>query len=191
MDITAVILAGGKNSRMKRKDKAFLVVHKKPIIERTLAALRKNFKDILIVTNSPSKYRKYKVRTVRDSIRGAGPLGGIYSGLKTINTEAAFFCACDMPFLHNDIIKKQAYFFNRKKPSCLVAYCGSIQPLHSIYTKEMLLPISRSIAKEQLSIKKFLNGYRDKKAIRFPIRYRKCFHNVNTPQELRSLNAES
>jgi molybdopterin-guanine dinucleotide biosynthesis protein A len=191
MKITAVILAGGKNLRMKGKDKAFLVIDKKPIIERQLAALRKNFKEILIVTNSPSKYRKFKVRTVGDSIKGIGPLGGIYTGLKTINTEAAFFIACDMPFLHNDIIKRQLNFFNRKELNCLVVYCGSIQPLHSIYTKEMLFSISRSIAKEQLSIKKFLNSYRDKKVIRFPMRYKKCFLNVNTPQELRNLNAES
>lgn len=188
MKISAVILAGGKNTRMKGKDKAFLLIRGKPVIERTVSNLQKIFKDIVIVTNSPAKYSKFKVKVVKDRIRGLGPLGGIYTGLCNIKNEAAFFIACDMPFLHNGIIKKQIRYFSRTRPDCLIARCKGVQPLHAIYTKKTLPLISQSIKSKELSLKKFIGRCPEGKFISFSPRKSKYFSNINSRHDLRRID---
>lgn len=186
MKLSAVILAGGKNTRMKGRDKAFLKVRGELIIERQLLVLKKIFKDIVIISNRPSRYAKYNVRAVKDKIRAIGPLGGIYTGLQYIKNEAAFFWACDMPFLHNAIIKKQLAYFKKKKPLCLVARCKGIQPLHSIYSKKTIGFIKEAISSRELSLKKCLNRFPGLSYISFPAKSHKHFLNLNSPEALQT-----
>ncbi|MCX5707927.1 MAG: molybdenum cofactor guanylyltransferase [Candidatus Omnitrophica bacterium] len=182
MQLSAVILAGGKNSRMKGKDKAFMLVKGKPLVERTISLLRKNFPEIVVVTNSPGRYKKYPVAVVRDAIPGLGPLGGIYSGLRSIKNEAAFFVACDMPFLHNAIIEKQIARFKKTKPPCLVARCRDLEPLHAVYTKTMLPLMRRMIVSGDFSLKNFIAHCPGAAFCDFPGSQSRYFSNLNTLQ---------
>ncbi|GAH69705.1 unnamed protein product, partial [marine sediment metagenome] len=77
--MTAIILSGGNNKRIST-DKAFLKVGQKPIIEQEIDVLSSIFSRIIIVTNSPEKYRYLKADLTSDLIPDKGPLGGIYSG---------------------------------------------------------------------------------------------------------------
>ena len=52
-EINAIILAGGKNSRMSGQDKAFLEIEGQPIIERLIGKLKLLVNKIIVVTNSP------------------------------------------------------------------------------------------------------------------------------------------
>jgi molybdopterin-guanine dinucleotide biosynthesis protein A len=81
--MTGIILAGGEASRMGGTfDKAFLKIDKKPIINLQVGTFKNIFKETIIVTNSPHRYKNLKdVMLVPDIILGLGPLGGIYSGL--------------------------------------------------------------------------------------------------------------
>ena len=56
---TAIILAGGKGSRLGYIDKAFLKYNGEFFIDILLEKL-KEFKEIIIVTNSPEKYSDYE-----------------------------------------------------------------------------------------------------------------------------------
>lgn len=57
---TAVILAGGKSSRMGF-DKQFLRINKVRIMEKLIHELSKEFEDIIIVTNKPEEYKKMEL----------------------------------------------------------------------------------------------------------------------------------
>ena len=61
MDIACAILAGGKNSRMGR-NKAFIEIDNLPIIEKILNVLKKEFSEIILVTNSPSDFLLYQIQ---------------------------------------------------------------------------------------------------------------------------------
>ena len=102
--MTAIILAGGKSSRMGR-DKAFLKIEGVPMIRRQLKLLRKFFKKITIVTNSPHKYKFRNVKIIKDIVPGQGPLGGIYSGLMASKSFHNFVLACDMPFIDLSLVR--------------------------------------------------------------------------------------
>jgi len=97
-EITGIILAGGKNSRM-RLPKAFLEINGRRIIDHSLSIYRKIFPEIIIVCNDPLSYTSFsEAMVVTDIYKSKGPLGGIHAGLFYAGKSHAFVTACDMPF---------------------------------------------------------------------------------------------
>ena len=81
INITGIILAGGKNSRMGT-NKAYLEIDGERLIDKTLSIYRQIFTEIIIVTNDPLSYMEFTdAAVVTDIYKGKGPLGGIYTGL--------------------------------------------------------------------------------------------------------------
>lgn len=191
-NISAVILAGGRNTRMGGSDKAMLCVEGRPIIERSISVLGEIFQEIVIVTNDTRTYNYDGVKIIKDEIKNIGPLGGIYTGLCHVSGNAGFFVGCDMPFLHNAMICRQADFFNRMPCDALVAKVGAfLEPLHAIYRTslkdKMINFINNNTA---YSIKKFLEAidahYWDLENTSF---YRHIFKNLNTPVDFKRVGA--
>src|SRR2546422_10242928 len=105
MKVTGVIQAGGRSTRMGGRPKALIELGGRPIIARVLAALAPAVDDLLVVTNTPDLYAFLELPMVPDVYPDHGSLGGIYSGLKAAPGGAAFTVACDMPFLHADVVR--------------------------------------------------------------------------------------
>lgn len=101
---SAVILAGGKSSRMKF-DKQCLVINEKKLIFDICERLEKHFEDITIVSNKKEYYKDCKYKVVSDEIKEVGPLGGMSVGLKESVSEYVYFIACDMPHIDDKYIK--------------------------------------------------------------------------------------
>lgn len=99
----AIILSGGNNGRMFR-NKAFLQIGQKTIIERETEVLSTLFFRIIVVTNAPESHEHLRVNLVSDLVPGKGPLGGIYSGLTASKDEYNFVVGCDLPFLNAGLI---------------------------------------------------------------------------------------
>ena len=76
MRCSAVLLAGGKSSRMGR-DKALLEIDGEPLWRRQLATLRALEPEQLMVSGPP----RGEGETVADEIEDAGPLGGVAAAL--------------------------------------------------------------------------------------------------------------
>ncbi len=69
--MTAVILAGGKSSRMG-SNKAFLKLNGKAFIERQIDLLREMFDEIFISANTPSEYEYLNLPVFKDlHLRGS------------------------------------------------------------------------------------------------------------------------
>lgn len=189
-ELSAAILAGGKNIRMKGRNKAFIPVGGIPIVQRSLGVLRKIFKETIIVTNSPrdfAAFEKESIITV-DLIKNRGPLGGIYSALSVTTRKAVFFVACDMPNLHKALILRLVNYFQRSDFDVVVPRINSfIEPLHGIYRKELndRLRVFLGTGKDY-SVRSFLRtvnvGYLD---LEDNLLNRKIFSNLNTPQDLK------
>ncbi|HBU08949.1 MAG TPA: molybdenum cofactor guanylyltransferase [Candidatus Omnitrophica bacterium] len=150
--VNAIILAGGKNSRMGGEDKAFLEIEGRPIIERLIDTLRPLVKEIIVVTNSPKKYSAYSVKIIEDEIPGQGPLMGIYSGLKGSSARYNFVVACDMPFLSGALIEhmikiKDAY--DVVVPEIEEKY----HPLFGLYSKNCLPVIRKRLKENRLNVR--------------------------------------
>lgn len=193
--IAAAILAGGKNTRMKGKNKALVSVGGVAIIRRTLSTLREIFKEIIIVTNSERDFSAFKKSSIitSDLIKNSGPLAGIYSALSVTTQQAVFFVACDMPFLHNGFIQEQINCFRKSRCDCLLPRIGNLaQPIHAIYKKSLESDIRKFILYNQdHSLAAFLKTvntrYLDLENSEF---YRRIFMNVNTSEDLKNAQKE-
>jgi molybdopterin-guanine dinucleotide biosynthesis protein A len=83
------ILAGGLSRRMGH-DKTCLLLGARVLLAHVRATARQT---------------QWPVRIVRrDLVTRCGPLGGIYTGLKTSRAKAELFLACDMPFVSTELL---------------------------------------------------------------------------------------
>ncbi|MBI5189697.1 MAG: molybdenum cofactor guanylyltransferase [Nitrospirae bacterium] len=107
---TAVILAGGENSRMGTP-KSFVRVGGVTIIERELRALSPLFDEVVVVTRDPALYAGLGCRVAGD-VTGyldvRGPLIGVYSGIQAARNEYIFVAGCDMPFMEPGLVRYMA-----------------------------------------------------------------------------------
>jgi molybdopterin-guanine dinucleotide biosynthesis protein A len=194
-NIAAAILAGGKNSRMNGKNKAFLKINGTFFIRRLVKLLKEIFEEVIIVTNSPVDFKQYQNNAVitADIIKDTGPLGGIHSALSATSKNAVFFVACDMPFLHNALILHQLKVFGQTNCKCLVPRIGpSIEPLHAIYKKELKDRISVFVKNSRdHSIRSFLKTtdvyYWNLENNRLN---RRVFKNLNTIEDLKNTGVQ-
>lgn len=189
--MTAIILAGGKATRMGCADKAFLRLGREMLIKRQLRLIRKLFKKIIIVTNSPQRYRNLNgVRIVTDLIPNRGPLGGIYSGLQASEDDYNFVLACDMPFINLDLI---SYMLKKIKGFDIVIprYNRKFEPLYAVYSRNCIKPIENGLSRKNLKITRFLQYVKvriisKKEITQFDLNGI-SFVNINTPNDYRRL----
>ncbi|MCM8797929.1 MAG: molybdenum cofactor guanylyltransferase, partial [Candidatus Omnitrophica bacterium] len=150
--MTAIILAGGKGKRMHGRDKAFLRIKGEPIIKRQLRLLKRIFKQIIVVTNFPEKYKDFRgIKIISDIVPYAGPLGGIYSGLSASKDKYNFVLACDMPFINLSLLKYMQGLckgYDVVVPKIKKRY----QPLYAFYAQDCLPKIEISLKKINLKV---------------------------------------
>jgi len=138
-DISGIILAGGKSSRMG-EDKALKKINNITLIEFTIKNIQHQVNSITINTNQNQEhYQKLGYPLIADlNPDRLGPLSGIYSSLKKIQTNWAFFCACDTPYLPKDIVArlfKEAQ--QQNKSIAVVETNNKLQPLVLLLHKDL------------------------------------------------------
>lgn len=135
-DITGIILAGGKSSRMG-VNKALLQFGDKTIIEKIFCEMSLLFAKIILVTNSDEEYSFLNSEMFKDIHTGMGPLSGIHSGLVNSNTEKNFIISSDIPLIKRDVIEF-IINYNTSKPITVINADGYIQHLCGIYKKSIV-----------------------------------------------------
>ena len=187
MRVTGVIQAGGRSVRMGGRPKGLMELGGRRLIERVLMALTPVVDDVLVVTNTPQLYAFLGLPMVPDVYPGRGSLGGIYSGLRAAPGQAALTVACDMPFLHPEVLKLLA---ERSGEGDVVIprVDEQLETLHAAYGKACLPHIEERLIAGKLKIVGFFESVRvveiteaDVARFRDP---RLVFMNVNTPEEL-------
>lgn len=148
--MTAIILAGGKSSRMGR-NKAFLKFKDKTFLECQIELLKEIFDEIIISANSPKEYEIFNIPVIEDAYYDKGPLGGIYTGLVNSKSFYTFFLACDMPFIEKPLIKSLQNFTNGYDV-IVPQNSNQLEPLHAFYSKNCITPIKNQIDTNNLKI---------------------------------------
>jgi molybdopterin-guanine dinucleotide biosynthesis protein A len=187
--ITGIILAGGKNLRMG-KNKAFLEINGRRIIDRTKDLFLELFDEVLVVTNSPLEYVDLNLRLVADLIPEKGSLGGIYTGLFHSSHACAFVAACDMPFLNRSLIQhliQRAPNFDIVIPKT----DDGFQPLHAVYSQNCLPFMEELLRQNNLKI---IDFFRRVEVCEVPMEEilpldpdLRAFLNINTPEDFREI----
>ena len=136
-NIVGAILAGGQSKRMG-KDKLFLELNNRKLIEYTIDKVKKYLKKVIIITNQDNEFfSKNNLTTVKDCVEGQlGPLVGILTAMKWAkeNSDKCSWIAtfpCDTPFFPESIIK--SFIEESKKKESLIFCANSHGRRHNIF----------------------------------------------------------
>ena len=109
----AVILAGGRSTRFGERDKAVADLAGTPMIRRAADALTEAVDTLVVncrvdqrsaIESALSGY-EHPVRFAEDERPDEGPVAGMMTGLRAVETEYAFVVACDMPFVEPSLVE--------------------------------------------------------------------------------------
>ena len=148
LDITGIVLAGGKSSRFGRNKSTERLLGRS-LLERVVEGLAKVCDPILVVTGAdsvtPELPSHYHASRVRDFEEAEGPLQGLRSGLSHSDTPYSFVASCDMPFLNDSVIERMTEWCSREEAydAIVPVVEGKPQVLHSIYHRRMATTIER------------------------------------------------
>ena len=145
---SAIILAGGKSSRMGRP-KALLEFDGAPLIFHLARRLKDLFDEIVVVAAPEQELPELPAMVVRDEVAHQGPVGGIYYGLKAAEKEICFVTSCDVAFLNPSLI---SYFLRQiVNYDVVVPYWEErLQPLHAVYQRSVLPLLKEQLARAEL-----------------------------------------
>ena len=161
------ILTGGLSRRMGR-DKARLRLGNRTMLGHIRATAKSTGLPVRMISS--------------DLVPRCGPLGGIFTALKTTRAHAVLFLACDMPFISAGLLTFLASKF-RPKESGLFACVNQQAGFPFIIPKNQLSIIEQQIARKEFSLQKLAAVLRARK-LRLPPRFAGQLQNINTPADL-------
>jgi len=191
LETSAIILAGGKSLRLGY-NKVLEIVGNKSLLEGVISRVASLSREIIVVATEEQVIPQFTdypdLQIVTDIYPGKGPLGGIYTGLKTSTSPCNLVVAADMPFLNKELL---VYMLGLVDGVDLVAprVGGQVEPLHAVYMQSCLLMIEKMMKEGELGVHKLFS--------RLNVRYvevdeisrfdpeQRSFFNVNTEGDLR------
>ncbi|MBE0599556.1 MAG: molybdenum cofactor guanylyltransferase [Desulfuromonadales bacterium] len=186
LDVTGVILAGGRSSRMGR-DKATLLVDGVRIFDRTRALLREFFPQVLIAGDRPD-LADAQTPCFPDLYPGSA-LGGLYTGLYHAQTPYILAAACDIPYPDRQLLRPLLDHYQEQDVVVFRTREG-LEPLFAIYGKRCLAPMRGMLENGNYRIYDFFpevrTCYLDPEQFAAAT-WRRSLTNVNTPDEYGSL----
>ena len=176
----AVILAGGKSSRMGR-DKALLPFNGEP----TLAIYQyKRLSKIFDKVYISAKSNKFNldIPIIKDKISDiSSPMVALYSILSSIKGEAIFILGVDMPFISKEVIEALLLKDQKSSKEIIVAKSiNGLEPLCAIYHKSILPTIKDLIVKDEHKLN-YLLSLKDFDVVEFE--NSEYFLNLNRPSD--------
>jgi molybdenum cofactor guanylyltransferase len=186
--ITALILAGGRGSRMGSVDKGLQLFAGRPMVAHALDRIAPQADEIIINANrSINEYAAFGHRVIADAIDGfAGPLAGLHVGMTHATTPLIVTTPCDSPFLPLDLVARLLLAMETENADLAVAKTyDQVHPVFCLvkrgrepHLRAFLETGQRKIDKWYATLKVVEVQFDDQEA---------AFTNINTEEELRAL----
>jgi molybdopterin-guanine dinucleotide biosynthesis protein A len=134
--IRAIVLAGGASRRMGQS-KALLVFEGEPLLSRAVRNVA--FASEVVVVAQPGQALPLldQARVVRDSIPDAGPLVGLWDGLRAFAhahpDEWIFVCATDSPYVSRAVVERLAALGDDGYDAVIPEVAGKKHVLTALY----------------------------------------------------------
>ena len=124
-DITGLVLAGGRGSRLGGLDKGLLELHGRPLVAYPLAALDPLAGGLLISANRHLREYAAWATVVPDAIQGQpGPLAGILTGFECSQTPWLALAPCDAPLAQTALWRRLVQALEKNEAEAAVAERG-------------------------------------------------------------------
>jgi molybdopterin-guanine dinucleotide biosynthesis protein A len=196
--VSVIIVCGGRSNRVGQ-DKKFLVIGGRTLLDRTIeTAWEVSGKAILVVGSEKQKNATEAVTDLPvyvDETEGVGPLMGVLTGLKHIDTDYGAMLPIDTPFAKPELIGHLASL--RAGYDGVVPVDGvHLEPLHGVYRRDAMIEACQAtLEKGERSVSTAVRTLDNLRLV--PVEELKVFdpkllsfRSVNTPEDLESLEGE-
>ena len=188
--ITALILAGGRGSRMGSVDKGLQLFKGMPMVAHVLERMSPQVDEVIINANrSIDQYAAFGHRVVPDTIDGfAGPLAGLHVGMTQATTTLLATVPCDSPFLPLDLVTRLHTAMELGNVDLAVAKTyDQAHPVFCLVKRDLEPHLREFLASGQRKIDKWYATLRVVE-VQFDDQ-ESAFTNINTEVELRELES--
>jgi len=158
-NLTAVILAGGKGTRIDDEDKPLLKLGHQSLIEWVLEKIQPQVNRVMLsVNHNSARYSFLNMPVISDSAaKYSGPLAGIAAAMDALATNSAnspasshaLLCVpADVPFFPPTLVEELWREF--ESHPCDVVWCeceNQVQPLFSIWSLACKQVLDKALAK--------------------------------------------
>ncbi len=190
--IPAVILAGGRSTRMGGGDKALLQLGDRSLVEHVIGALTPQVGDILINTNSePALFAHLGLPVLGDTVTGfQGPLAGILTGMLWAqrldpSVSHVVVVPADVPFLPANLVARLLWALHAGNREVAIAlHAGRIQPTIGIWSIGLSGRLARDL---RMTGTRKVQQWLDQLCfaeVEFPTTDDGDFLNINRPEDL-------
>jgi molybdopterin-guanine dinucleotide biosynthesis protein A len=184
-DITGVILAGGRGSRLGGVDKGLVPLHGRPLIEYAIDALRPQVGSLLISANrNRDVYASYGYPVIADVMGDYdGPLAGMLSAMRAAGTAYILTTPCDAPSIPADLARRLANaLVSENAVASTVSLQGRLQPVFALLRCTLAGDLGNRLKQGERGAGEWLRRHHA-----VPVDFSGAagaFVNINTPQEL-------
>jgi molybdopterin-guanine dinucleotide biosynthesis protein A len=184
------------------RDKAWLDLGGRPLIERVLRASQPAVDRLLIVISPDTAERtrylelaaRWKADLLPDRWPGAGPLGGIETALTSLSpAETALVLACDLPFLTSELLLRLRQE-STPRPGEIIVPCdidGRRQPLAAVYPATCLELVRTQLREGRRRVDLLYEKFPTRTLTFANLRglegAERFFTNLNTPEDYRGI----
>ncbi len=190
--VCGLLLAGGKSRRMGGRDKAFLTLGGKPLLQRVLETVAPQVGALVINANGdPAAYAAFGLPVAGDSVPGfAGPLSGVLTGMEwaRANVPGCRWVAsatCDAPFLPGDLVARLRAAVERERADmACVRSAGRDHPVFGLWPVRLAGELRRAVAEEGVRKVDVWTGRHRLAHADFDAAPIDPFFNVNRPEDL-------
>jgi molybdenum cofactor guanylyltransferase len=188
---SAIILAGGKSSRMGRP-KADLKFEGGTMLDYIVAEMMRVFEDVVVAVSEHRLYAweeaSYSARSIVDRARYRGPVAALEQALRAVEFDRTFVCSCDVPFVSGDLARKLCDMLG-DHDALIPQVEGKLQPLHAVYRKNCAKILATMREQKQNRLQDVVNFAKVRVVPEEEIRALDpdprltSFFNVNTPED--------
>jgi molybdopterin-guanine dinucleotide biosynthesis protein A len=190
-DVSGIILAGGKSSRLGQ-NKALVDAAGMPLVQRVVDRLYMVVQEVIVVTDRPDDLAFLGLPTASDVYHGIGTLAGLHAGLAAMGSVYGLVVGCDMPLLNVGLLRHIVSL--RDGYDVVMPRLGEYyEPLHALYSKRCMPSIERAIKAGQRRMLSACAGMRvryvrDDEIASYDPRHL-SFFNVNDARDLAQMAA--
>ncbi len=203
--ITGLVLAGGRGSRMGGIDKGLQMLGGQPLVWHALERLRPQVGALAINANRHAEtYARHGVPVWPDAQADfPGPLAGMLAGLTHCETEWLVTVPCDTPHFPTDLVARlcaaattgavrvampvtDAAAGNSAQGQRAAQTTAQPQPVFCLMHRSLRAPLEAALAAGERKIERFTRGQGQ---VLVPFAEAEAFFNANTPDDLEHLRA--
>lgn len=188
--VTGVILAGGRATRMGGVDKGLVPINGRPMIAWVIDTLRPQVAEVLVNANrNRDRYGEFGSRVIDDGdSEFRGPLAGMVSGMRAARTPWVAVVPCDSPLIVGQLVERLYAAVAASGSRIAVAHDGErLQPVCALLARDLLDDLAGYLDDGERKIDRWYarHGYA---TVDFSD-VAASFANINAPDDRRALEA--